>query len=103
MAKVTYIDPIEHLSGRICRHSKTIYAHRNDSGTNFTSRLCNPSKTNPTEAMLNCRTAFKNTTVKVKTVVNDPIQYAAAKEAFVSQTKYKTLRGFIFAQNYEAL
>lgn len=103
MAKVFYIDPVDHLSGKICRHQETIFMHRADTGCNFTSRRCNPSTQQPSEAMLSTRTAFKSTIAKVKTVITDPVQYAAAKEAFAKQTKYKTLRGFLFAQNYEAL
>ena len=102
MAKVVYIDPVDHLSGKICRHQSTVFMHRSDTGSNFTSRICNPSAKEPTAGMLNMQTAFKNTVAKVKTVTADPVQYAAAKEAFAKQTKYKTLRGFLFAQNHEA-
>ena len=100
MARVFYIDPISHISGKVCRHTQTIFMHRGDSGTNFTSRICNPHKGNPTDGQKDAMLAFAAAQAKVSEVMSDPTQRQAAILRFKNQTKYKTLRGFIFAENY---
>ncbi|MCM1034553.1 MAG: hypothetical protein NC038_03445 [Paludibacter sp.] len=100
MAKVFYIDPVDHVSGKVCRHTKTIFMHRNDTGTNFTSRICNPYKGNPTTGQQAAMDAFKNAQTKVREVMSTPAEMQSAVQRFKAQNKYKTLRGFIFAENY---
>lgn len=100
MARVFYIDPISHISGKVCRHTKTIFMHRSDSGTNFTTRICNPSTKAPTDGQKDAMLAFAAAQAKVSEVMSDPTQRQAAAQRFKNQTKYKTLRGFVFAENY---
>lgn len=100
MAKVVYIDPVDHISGKVCRHTKTIFMHRADTGSNFTSRICNPYKGAPSAGQQSSMEAFKAATDKVKEVMANSTEMAAAAARFKNQTKYKTLRGFIFAENY---
>ena len=100
MAKVYYIDPIDHISGKVCSHTKTIFMHRGDSGTNFTSRICNPHKGDPTDGQKDAMAAFAAAQAKASEVMSDPTQRQAAILRFKNQNKYKTLRGFIFAENY---
>lgn len=74
--------------------------HRGDSGTNFTSRICNPYKGAPSDGQKDAMAAFAAAQAKVSEVMSDPSQRQAAVQRFKNQTKYKTLRGFIFAENY---
>lgn len=100
MAKVFYIDPIDHISGKVCSHTKTIFMHNSATGKNYTSRICNPNKKDPTDGQKDAMLAFAAAQAKVKEVMNDSSLRQAAIERFKNQTKYKTLRGFIFAENY---
>ncbi len=74
--------------------------HRGDSGTNFTSRICNHHKGDPTDGQKDAMAAFTAAQAKACEVMSDPTQRQVAILRFKNQNKYKTLRGFIFAENY---
>ena len=99
MAKLKPMILIEHLSGKVCGHSNTYFAERN--GTQYTGTICNPYKGEPTAKQIAVREAFTATTEAMKNLT--PEQKTEYEVAFKKQKKYRSLRGYIFAQLYPNL
>ena len=68
MSKINLEAPFQSFRGKICKHSKIIFAQRN-----------------------------------ANTALADATQKAAYETAFKAQTKYKSLRGYVIAKEYEKL
>ena len=99
MAKLKPMILIERLSGKVCGHSNTYFAERN--GTQYTGTICNPYTGEPTAAQIAVRTKFQAVIAAIAALTTTDID--AYKAAFKLQKKYKTLRGYIFAQEYAKL
>lgn len=99
MAKLKPMILIERLSGKVCGHSNTYFAERN--GTQYTGTICNPYKGEPTAAQIAVRTKFQAVIAAIAALTTTDID--AYKDAFKKQKKYKTLRGYIFAEEYAKL
>ncbi len=99
MAKFKPIDLIKSLSGKICSHSDTYFQKRGK--TLCTGRICNPRTKPYTEAELARQAKFRQAIQAVAALTEE--QKAAYKTAFDNQTKYTTLRGYMFAKEYEKL
>lgn len=84
------------LSGKVCSHSNVYFAERN--GTQYTGTICNPYTGEPTEKQVAVRQRFADTYAAMANLTED--QKEAYAEAFKKQKKYRTLRGYIFAQLY---
>lgn len=99
MAKVSYIDPIDHISGKISKHHESVYNYRTDIDCAY---ITQPRKSTvpPTVDQLAIQEQFARTASKVKQAMADTAQVATYKEAWKQQSKYKTLRGYIFSQLY---
>lgn len=100
MAKVTYIDPIEHISGKIARKHRTAYCYRRETGAKYTTQ-CTPSSEPPSAQQEIVKDKFRKTVAKVNDIMIDPDLLETYMEEFKYQTHYKTLRGFIFAEEYK--
>ena len=96
MAKVTPMILLDGLSGKVCGHSNTYFAQRN--GTIYTGTICNPYKGEPTEKQLAVRQNFTAAMENIKNLT--PEQMTEYETAYKKQKKYRTLRGYIFAQLY---
>ena len=99
MAKLKPMILIERLSGKVCGHSNTYFAKRN--GTQYTGTICNPYTGEPTAAQIAVRTKFQAVIAAIAALTTTDID--AYKDAFKKQKKYKTLRGFIFAEEYKKI
>ena len=99
MAKVKYIDPIDHISGKISKHHESVYNYRSDIDCAY---ITQPRKSTvpPTADQLAMQEQFARTASRVKQAMSDQAQVSTYNEAFKQQTKYKTLRGYIFSQLY---
>ena len=82
MAKYVPIEMVKSYSGKICEHSDVYFAKKGN--TLYTGKICNPRAIAAVNAL----------TVEQKTA------YATA---FKNQSKYGTLRGYMFAQEYAKL
>ncbi len=104
MAKIYYAEHIARIKGKICRKDTNgiTYMTRTDTGTTFVQHR-HAVAYNPTAAQIACNQKFKTATTATLTAMADPVQLAAYIADFKTQTKYKTLRGFIFAQEYAKL
>jgi intergrase/recombinase len=101
MSKINLEAPFTAFRGKICKHSKIIFAQRK--GTQYTSQICNPRTKAYSAEELARQAKFKSALSNANTALEDSTQKAAYETAFKAQNKYKTLRGFVIAKEYEKL
>ena len=101
MSKINLEAPFQSFRGKICKHSKIIFAQRGQ--TQYTSQICNPRTKAYSAEELARQTKFATAIANANTAMADATQLAAYQTAFAKQGKYKTLRGFIIAKEYEKL
>ena len=99
MAKIKPMELLARLSGKVCGHSNTYFAERN--GTQYTGTICNPYTGEPTDKQIAVREKFASTIEAINALTEE--QKTAYEKAFKNQKKYRTLRGYIFAQEYKKL
>ena len=99
MSKVKPMILVDRLSGKVCGHSNTYFAVRN--GTQYTGTICNPYTGEPTDKQIAVRQKFADTYAAMAALTEE--QRNAYEKAFKNQKKYRTLRGYIFAQEYKKL
>lgn len=99
MAKVTLIEPYASVRGMICKHSNVV--NRVYLGQQVVSRRCNKRTTAYSTDELALQQKFKTATANTITRYNQALE--ADVTAFKAQSKYKTLRGYIFADEYAKL
>lgn len=86
--------PFKDFHGKICRHDRIIFKKVN--GTRYTSVVCNPYKGAPSEAQQEQRDKMRTAVANIKKL--NSTELAAYQTAFKAQSKYKTLRGYMVAQ-----
>ena len=101
MSSIKLEAPFQAFRGKICKHSKIIFAQRK--GTNYTSQICNPRTKAYSAEELARQQKFATALTNANTALADATQKAAYEAAFKAQSKYKTLRGFVIAQEYAKL
>ncbi len=102
MAKVVFNHLVDRVQGRLCKDKKSpIFAHRNDTGSNYVYHCDNPYTGPISKEQEANRQRFASAQAETKTIMSSLDQMAPYKEAFAKQSKYKTLRGYIFAQMYK--
>ena len=99
MSKIKPMILVEKLSGKVCSHSNTYFAERN--GTQYTGTICNPYTGEPTDNQIAVREKFADTIEAINALTEE--QKTAYEKAFKNQKKYRTLRGYIFAQEYKKI
>ena len=99
MSKIKPMILVDRLSGKVCSHSNTYFAERY--GTQYTGTICNPFTGEPTDKQIANRQKFADTYAAMAALTEE--QREAYKEAFKKQKKYRSLRGYIFAQEYAKL
>ena len=94
------MEPYKAIHGKVCKHAEVINVVRN--GKQFTSRICNPRTTPPTEDEVAVRTKFRTARLAVKNLqTQDKITYRNAYMA--NKEGYATLQGYMFAKEYAKL
>ena len=105
MAKVTYLDPIDHLSGKISKQSRTTYMHRS-AATSNPAMLANPNFTHvrgqrttaASQSEVAYRTRFGKICTAARSRMQDASKIAADIAAFKAQRQYTTLYQFVWHQ-----
>ncbi|MBQ7448486.1 MAG: hypothetical protein IJS73_01640 [Paludibacteraceae bacterium] len=103
MAKVDYIDPVYALHGRLGtegKAGKVVFKQLASTGTSFTSKHVEKVDRVYSAEEIARQQKFAVARAAMEVALADPEQLAALKAAFQKQKKYKTLRGFVFAQKY---
>ncbi len=112
--RVRYIEPVYSLNGSIAHQAlkdlqngdhQVQYKTYNATGKNFIAHLPRNQAylnrvENPTPEQLQKQQTFSIAAAATAVALADPEQVANYKTAFRKQSKYKTLRGFVFAQKY---
>ena len=101
MSSIKLEAPFQAFRGKICKHSKIIFAQRGQ--TQYTSQICNPRTKDFSEAELARQQKFKTAITNANTAMADATQRAAYETAFAGQSKYKSLRGYVIAMEYAKL
>jgi hypothetical protein len=97
MSQVVFIDPVDHISGKISKKYKTIFNYRSASGRKYTQ--VRGKRTTPVSIEeKDARFRFKSIAQAVNTRLHNMNQQAADQAAFAAQTRYKTLRQYVWAQ-----
>ena len=96
MARYVPMELLLSLSGKICGHSDIYFANRK--GTHYTGKICNPYTGEPSALQIAQRNKFKQVQQALGGLTTE--QKAAYEVAFRNQKEYKTLRGFMFSQEY---
>ncbi len=99
MAKYVPIEMVKSYSGKICEHSDVYFAKKGN--TLYTGKICNPRTKPFSEQELARQTKFRQAIAAVNALTVE--QKTAYATAFKNQSKYGTLRGYMFAQEYEKL
>lgn len=99
MAKYVPIEMVKSYSGKICEHSDVYFAKKGD--TLYTGKICNPRTKPFSEQELARQTKFRQAIAAVNALTVE--QKTAYATAFKNQSKYGTLRGYMFAQEYARL
>ena len=100
MAKFTPIELLKTLKGKVCSHSNIFFANKKY-GTKYTVKICNPRTKPFTAAELARQARFKAAHDALLALT--PEQKAAYRTAFEAQKKYKTLNGYILAEEYKKI
>ena len=101
MAKIKPMILIEQMHGKVCTHSDTYFALRN--GVQYTGTRCNKRRTPFTENELKNQTKFKTAHAAAVTRLRDASQHANDIAAFKQQKKYKTILGYLIADEYKKI
>ena len=99
MAKYVPIEMVKSYSGKICEHSDVYFAKKGN--TLYTGKICNPRTKPSSEQELARQTKFRQAIAAVNALTVE--QKTAYATAFKNQSKYGTLRGYMFAQEYAKL
>ena len=99
MAKYEPIEMVKSYSGKICEHSDVYFAKKGN--TLYTGKICNPRTKPFSEQELARQAKFRQAIVAVNALTEE--QKATYATAFKNQSKYGTLRGYMFAKEYEKL
>ena len=99
MSKYVPMEMVKEYHGKICEHSDVYFAKKGR--TLYTGKICNP-RTKPFSAEELARQAkFTQARAAVKALTEE--QKAEYETAFQKQTKYVSLQGYMFAQEYAKL
>ena len=95
MAKVEYAFPVEKLHGKIAKSHKIGFAHRAASKLNYTQSY-GVRTTKYSQAEIDHQTKFAAVAAMVNARLADPNQMPLDQLAFRAQSKYKTLRQYVW-------
>ena len=95
MAKVEYAFPVEKIHGKIAKSHKIGFAHRKASKLNYTQSYSKRT-TKYSQAEIDHQTMFGAVAKAVNARLADPNQAPLDQMAFKEQTKYTTLRQYVW-------
>lgn len=109
MAEIVLHDPLFEVHGKLSKKNGRVeYMQRRDSGVRYTSmkkemtrREKQARKAQATENQLNVQKKFAAVAKATRTRMADSSKMAADLAAFKKQSKYSTLYGYIFADEYQ--
>ncbi len=104
MAKVVFNELVHSVSGKLCKNEGSpIFAKRSDTGTAYVYHRHSKPAGEPTDAQKANQQRFSTAQTQTAAIMNDMEQLAEYQERYAKQSKYKTLRSFIFSEVYAGL
>ena len=111
MAKVTYIDPIKSVSGKLTKAHSTVLNVRRAATSNqdmidnpcYTSWRDPSKKVQLTSGQQTWTQTFKQICSNVRARMKDPSKITADQIAFAAQSKYKTMYQYLWHQERDAM
>ena len=101
MAKVEYAFPVEVIHGKVAKHHKIGFAHRVASKLNYTQSYGKRS-TKVTQAEKDHQAKFAAVAAATNARLADPNRMPIDQMAFKAQSKYTTLRQYVWNQEWNA-
>ena len=101
MAKVEYAFPVEKIHGKVAKHHKIGFAHRVASKLNYTQAY-GKRTTKYSQAEKDHQAKFAAVAAATNARLADPNQMPIDQMAFKAQSKYTTLRQFVWNQEWNA-
>ncbi len=86
------------LHGKVCSHSDVYFAQKGN--TRYTGKICNPRTAPFTAAEQEAQNKFAQAQQAALTALADPTTRTKYEAEFAMQSRYTTLRGYIFAKEY---
>ena len=107
MGKVTFEDPIHHISGKISKKYRTCYNHKRINGLNFTS--VPGERTTPVSAeeikrrerFKVVRLAARSRAMDLMHLTYDQMDFAEERKAKGAAFKYTTYNGWLFGKAWK--
>ena len=101
MAKVEYAFPVEKIHGKVAKHHKIGFAHRAASKLNYTQAY-GKRTTKYSQAEKDHQAKFAAVAAATNARLADPNQMPIDQMAFKAQSKYTTLRQYVWNQEWNA-
>ena len=101
MAHVEYAFPVEVIHGKVAKHHKIGFAHRVASKLNYTQAY-GKRTTKYSQAEKNHQAKFAAVAAATNARLADPNQMPIDQMAFKAQSKYTTLRQYVWNQEWNA-
>ena len=100
MSKVLFLDPIDHVSGKLSKKSRVTYCYRNESDRRFT-QIRGKRKTPYSADELARFDKFAAVAQATAAVMKNPTSLNTAQTEFKAQTTYKKLRDYVWHREWE--
>ncbi len=105
MSKVVFLDPIDHVSGKLSKRSRVTYCYRansNEAGEDRKYTQIRGKRSTPyTAAELARFDKFSAVAKSTAAVLKNPASLATAQTEFNAQTTYKKLRNYVWHREWE--
>ena len=99
MSKVVFLDPIDHVSGKLSKKSRVTYCYRNESDRRFT-QIRGKRKTPYSADELARFDKFSAVAKAVAAVMKNPASLQTAQAEFAAQTTFKKLRNYLWDREW---
>ena len=105
MSKVVFLDPIDHVSGKLSKKSRVTYCYRsnsNEAGEDRKYTQIRGKRSTPyTAAELARFDKFAAVARSTAAVLKNPASLATAQTEFNAQTTYKKLRNYVWHREWD--
>ena len=99
MSKIILETPVKGIRGKVSKNDNSYFAMRN--GQTILTKVYSPYDGGNTESQQAARVKFARVQARVSEILADASQLAAWTAKFNAQSKYSTLRSFVFANIYK--
>ena len=99
MSKVVFLDPIDHVSGKLSKKSRVTYMYKSDTDRKYTQ--IRGKRTTPyTAAELARFDKFASVSRSTANVMKNPTLLQTAMTEFQAQTTYRKLRSYVWPREW---